>query len=337
MKRRLVVIDVDGMMELLSATRARGVVNFASVDLPTVLECVIAEVVYKHMSETAAKMGGGARKRVEGSHVSGDKMDYTPAIRRIRAMFKKENVAAGRGCLYSFSDMKIVGMGRAAVVYDGTDNGARMAIKTIYLHPSMSASAIADAVADAEISQKMGAAGVGPAVRDMSWCERDGGVLLIMRMDLIIPGDLVTYSRSMAISKNIVDEVRRKIALMHDMGYAHNDIHAKNVLVSAGGGEVFLTDFGRSRVRTPSSVAADLDMVDRLESLVIRDRLRGRLYAAIKNGKLLSEVRGDASGDKNRIWENPSGLPDIDAVTSIERPPYPPEGAFLAIESKNAR
>lgn len=46
----------------------------------------------------------------------------------------------------------------------------------------------------------------------------------------------------------ILEMVGRQISAMHEAGIAHPDLNLRNVLVGAGGGDVYLLDFDRARV-----------------------------------------------------------------------------------------
>lgn len=59
-----------------------------------------------------------------------------------------------------------------------------------------------------------------------------------------LKGDAVGRQRG----ESILEMVGRQISAMHDAGIAHPDLNLRNVLVGAGGGEVYLLDFDKARV-----------------------------------------------------------------------------------------
>ena len=145
----------------------------------------------------------------------------------------------------------------------------------------------------------MGEAGIGPKIRAVHWCEQDGGVVVMIVGDLMSKGDLAHFSLSQAVTENHVAQIETKIRKMHRMGYLHNDIHSRNVLVNDdghGGLEFFISDFGFAEKDDDADKRRrEIARVRAMASIATRDKLRGLLYNMVADGRIRLKIKFDQS------------------------------------------
>ena len=295
-------IDGDGIIDMLRRDLeddANPVVSFAdSAAIPPVLDRVFAEIIREFVHREEAARGGGSSRKI----TSQKRFSYPEAVKRVKSFYTEylpSNSKSKDACLSLFRDRDAIGSGRYGVVYSAADPadprpGYKYAVKAVQLYPFAHRMLYENLVNEIEIGRKLGAAGVAPAVRAVHWCEQDGGVLVMMVTDLMSEGDLARFSQTHAVTPSHVREIEKKARKMHRMGFVHNDVHARNVLVNKnkdGGYEFFLGDFGFARPdKSPTKRKLEIQQVRALSKLVTRDRLRGLLYGMVSDGRISSRI-----------------------------------------------
>lgn len=330
-----VEINGDGIIDLLRQDLESGaepVTSFGgSPPVPPVLDRVFAEVIreYVHREEEGGRATGGGR-RITKSKV----FAYGDVVRRVKSFYTRHlpsNSKSRDACLSLFRDRNIIGSGRYGVVYDAEVSadaeagpgrpGQRYAVKAVQIYPFAHGMLYQNLVNEIEIGRKMGEAGVGPKVRAVHWCERDGGMLVMIVSDLMAGGDLARFSQMQAVTAEHVAQIEKKLRRMHRAGFLHNDVHSRNVLVDTdgkGGFEFYISDFGFSRPgKDPEKRKAEIQVVRSFASLVARDRMRGLLYNMIADGRVAATIRfAQSAPASSSVWLD--GTTYSDAASSPE-------------------
>eukprot|EP00873_Tetraselmis_striata_P033827 jgi/Tetstr1/454091/TSEL_041010.t1 len=327
-------IDGDAILRMLRRDAELGskpLVDFGSmpVEIPPVLDRVFAEIIREYMLESAA--GGGSAGRRGGGGEGGD--GAREAIRTIKDAYTEYKPSNARGkdaCLALFKDRAFLGYGRYGTVFDVVDPtdprpGFRYAVKTVFIYPFAHRMLYDNLVNEIEIGKKMGEAGIGPRVRAVHWCKQDGGMLVMIVTDLMNRGDLAHFSQTHAVTHAHLKAVEAKLKRMHNLGYLHNDVHSRNVLVHKnddGSFEFFLSDFGMSgEGATDSKRREEVRRVRALTSIVTRDRLRGMLYAMVADGRIRPRISlRQSRAAESAVWMGDDGSCESSGLRSSVHP-----------------
>ena len=325
-----VEIDGDSILQMLERdvdADAKPVVDFRSLPpVPPILDRVFAEVIREFVSRRESRsttVKGGGRRAEEGG--------FERVVKTVKSYYTEyvpSRSKAKDACLQMFKDRSFLGSGRYGVVYNVVDPsdvrpGYRYAVKTVFLYPFAHRMLYENLVNEIEIAKKMGEAGVGPGVRAVHWCEQDGGVLVMIVVDLMSRGDLAHFSQTHAVTSKHVAAIERKIKKMHRMGYLHNDVHARNVLVhdrDEGGFDFYLSDFGfSSQDSDPDKRKEEVKRVRSLTSMATRDRLRGLLYNMMVDGRIRTSIRFRQSpAASSAVWLEGSTYDASGTRTALE-------------------
>lgn len=322
-----VYIDGDAILEMLEEdvdAEAKPVVDFRSIPpVPPILDRVFAEVIREHVSRRERPDSGvtGGRRTEAGG--------FDRVLKTIKSHYTEYIPSKSKSkdaCLQMFNDRSYLGSGRYGVVYDVADPsdprpGYRYAVKTVFLYPFAHRMLYDNLVNEIEIGKKMGEEGVGPRVRAVHWCEQEGGVLVMIVADLMTRGDLAHFSQTHAVTEAHVAAIKRKVKKMHGMGYLHNDVHARNILVTDrrdGGFDFFVSDFGFStQGKNPAKRREEIARVQSLTTMATRDRLRGVLYTMLQDGRIETRIRFRQSASAaSAVW--------LDGPTSDSQGTQPP-------------
>ena len=244
--------------------------------------------------------GGFASVEKELGEVAEEIVHETPVDSRSRtaclARFHQlRTLGAGEyGYTYEFLDEAgVVGAGKGGKGGKGGEGGkggkgGRYALKTVFFTPLSRPAKYNNLVNEIRIAREMGRLGVGPRVYNVYHCEEDGGMLVMMVMELMRHGDIEQFSRTHAVTDGHMKEIERQLQRMHDAGYAHNDIHSGNIMVTEEGGKASfrLGDFGMSKAADPDAMRRDRDGLRHLVSYVNRDHLRAVLYDLVRRGSV---------------------------------------------------
>lgn len=303
-------IDGEAVIALLEKDDgdAGAPTDFSDAPVPPVLDRIFADIISEYMArhDRDEQAGGSARRAPRSGR------GYAEAVREIKSHYTEfvpANSKAKNACLARFEDRKPLGAGRYGVVYDAVVERYRYAVKTVMIYPFAHRLLYENLVNEIEIGRKMGEAGVGPRVHAVHWCERDGGLLVMIVIDLMSRGDLVRFSQAHAVTEEHVAAIRKKLRAMHRLGYLHNDIHARNVLVhepEEGSFQFFLSDFGFSRESADSAARREeTRRVSAFLGLARRDHLRGLLYRMVRDGRIRANIRFEQRADAaaGDIWD----------------------------------
>lgn len=256
-----------------------------------VLDGLFSALIKEYLNRIETVSGGAARKQETVQEVVG-------TIKRRYTAYKPSNDRSRDACMGLFGDKTHIGAGRYGDVYSATSPhdpaGALYAVKAIMIHPFSHPMLYRNVVNEIEIGRKMGEAGIGPRMHDVHWCERDGGILVMIVSDLMRHGDLATFSQTTAVTEAHVRAIRKKLRAMHAAGYTHNDVHARNILVDSnqnGSYAFYLGDFGFSTETADASAAKDeIRALGCIARLATRDRLRGILYKLVEDGTIAVDI-----------------------------------------------
>lgn len=290
-------IDGESIIRMLASDVERGANPVYGFDesIPPIVDLVFAEIIREYMNRFSVKTtGGGAPRRNN---------EYSDVVSKIKSSYTEYVPSRSKSkgaCLALFKDRIVIGAGKYGVVYNAVDTtesrpGFRYAVKVINIYPFAHNLLYENIVNEIEIGKRMGEAGVGPRIRAVHYCEQDGGIVVMIVSDIMNSGDLSHFSRTRAITTDHVNAIEKKLRKMHSMGYVHNDIHSKNILVNrtpAGGYEFFIGDYGFSRHDTSTDKRRiDIQRVRSFLNMVTRDKLRGLLYNMVTDGRISVNVR----------------------------------------------
>jgi hypothetical protein len=294
------------MLERDLETDSTPVTDFRTIKNGSdVLDGLFSALIKEYIDrrDSKATTTGGANKKPDS---------VAEVVKKIKASYtayRPANDKSRDACLGLFGDRLNIGSGKYGDVFSGTsphDPENIYAVKAILIHPFSPPAIYRNVVSEIEIGKEMGELGVGPRVHDVHWCDKDGGLLVMIVSDLMTLGDLSKFSQERAVTDAHVKSIRKKLKIMHDAGYTHNDLHARNILVNEtadGAFEFFLGDFGFSG-KTTNSADARKEMRDLkgLSRLVTRDRLRGVLYRMVEDGRLKVDINFKPTLSSSSVW-----------------------------------
>lgn len=269
-----------------------------------VLDVLFSALIKEYLDRRDGKATtGGANRKPES---------VSEVVKKIKATYtayKPANDKSRDACLGLFRDRQNIGSGKYGDVFSGTsphDPENIYAVKAILIHPFSHPMLYRNVVSEIEIGKEMGELGVGPRVHDVHWCDKDGGLLVMIVSDLMTLGDLAKFSQERAVTDAHVRSIRKKLKIMHGAGYTHNDLHARNILVNETGDgscEFFLGDFGFSgKTSNPADARKEMRDLKGLSRLVTRDRLRGILYKMVDDGRLKVDINFNSTRSSSGVW-----------------------------------
>jgi hypothetical protein len=295
-------VRVDGeriLAALASDVRAGAmpVTDFAAAS--PLLDVIFSRIAGEFLAREERVPGGG--RQAGGGRGAPDYAAVEAAVRRRWPEHVALKGTGRRECLDRYRELVAIGSGRYGTVYsagvpEDTRAGARYALKAVAVHPFAQPLQYQNLLNEIEIGTRMGELGVGPRVAAVHWCREDDGLLVMIVTDLMTRGDLLHFSRQRAVTDAHLAQVRRKLRAMHAAGFLHNDLHARNVLVTerpSGGFELFIGDYGFAAAVTPETeplLRAEARALGGLRALVARDRLRGVLYRMVADGRLEVDI-----------------------------------------------
>lgn len=344
-----VQVDGERILEMLLADVRAGalpVTDFPSSQAP-LLESIFGRIV----QEFAVRNERTSRSHTQAGGAAACKgrlpaMDYAALEADVRRRFPEYiplKATGKRACLERYREVVGLGTGRFGVVYaagipEDARPGYRYALKAVAVHPFAQPLQYQNLLNEIDIGTRMGELGVGPKVHAVHWCREDGGLLVMIASDLMTRGDLQQFSRTRALTSAHLKKIRKKLRAMHAAGYLHNDLHSRNVLVTEspdGGFEFFIGDYGFAcpvadmAVATPEAERlkrAEMRSLDRLETIVTRDMLRGMLYRMVAEGRILADIDFHQSPDPagaSSSMSIPLSGSESDDPARTEPPPAP--------------
>lgn len=312
-------VDAEAILELLKEAvvkqRLRPVLPEtwrANVLLDKIFVHIIREFIHRNNRRTAnqvsggggggrdvnASAAGGAGRKVRRSRRSDDL--FTSVMNHVTegSSFQQTiPVFSGseKSCIAAYENKRELGRGEYGTTYSFDDPGkdAKFALKTVHFNSTSDTRLYENIVNEVEVQRYMGQQGVAPKIYDTYYCYENGGVTIMIVMDLMTVGDIDDFSATRALTDAHREIILKKVKRMHELGYIHNDLHSGNVFVTEdanGEFDFFIGDFGFV-TRAPEDEAAreklrsrDIGHIEQVVSFVNRDHLRAILYGLVERG-----------------------------------------------------
>lgn len=302
-------VDAEAILDLLKDAvvkqRLRPVLPEswkANVLLDKIFVHIIREFIHRNNRRTA-KQGsegapgttGGGGKRARRSRRSDDLFDRV--MDDVHRFEETIPVYSGseKSCIAAYRNKRELGRGEYGTTYafDEPDKGARLALKTVHFNSTSDTRLYENIVNEVEVQRYMGKEGIAPKIHDTYYCYENGGVTIMIVMDLMTVGDIDDFSATRALTDAHREIILKKVRRMHELGYIHNDLHSGNVFVTEddnGEFDFFIGDFGfvtgapedesaREKLRS-----RDIGHIEQVVSFVNRDHLRAILYGLVERG-----------------------------------------------------
>ena len=301
-------VDAEAILELLKEAvvkqRLRPVLPEswrANVLLDKIFVHIIREFIHRNNRRTAKQdssgppVAGGAERKERRSRRSGKL--FQRVMEDVKKFQHASPVLSGseKSCIAAYREKSELGRGEYGTTYSFVDyeNEARLALKTVHFNSTSDTRLYENIVNEVEVQRYMGEQGIAPKIHDTYYCYENGGVTIMIVMDLMTVGDIDDFSATRALTDAHREIILRKVRLMHEMGYIHNDLHSGNVFVTEddkGEFDFFIGDFGFV-TRAPEDETSreklrsrDISHVEQVVSFVNRDHLRAVLYGLVERG-----------------------------------------------------
>jgi serine/threonine protein kinase len=270
----------------------------ANVLLDKIFVHIIREFIHRNNRRTAKEVSGGAVRKGRRSRRSGDLFDSVMNHVTKEAGFDEAiPVSSGseKSCIAAYANKTELGRGEYGTTYafDDPTKEAKFALKTVHFNSTSDTRLYENIVNEVEVQRMMGDNGIAPKIHETYYCYENGGVTIMIVMDLMTIGDIDDFSATRALTDVHRAIILKKVQRMHELGYIHNDLHSGNIFVTEdddGNFDFFIGDFGfvsrapddeESREKLRSR---DIGHVEQVVSFVNRDHLRAILYGMVERG-----------------------------------------------------
>jgi tRNA A-37 threonylcarbamoyl transferase component Bud32 len=293
-------VDAEAILDLLKEAvvkqRLRPVLPETwrtNVLLDKIFVHIIREFIHRNNRRTARPTeysGGGRRTRRSGEL-------FARVMEDVKKFGQTEPVLSGseKSCIAAYKEKRELGRGEYGTTYSFVDpeKDDRLALKTIHFNSTSDSRLYENVVNEVEVQRFMGEQGIAPRIHETFYCYENGGVTIMIVMDLMTVGDIDDFSATRALTDAHREIILKKVERMHELGYVHNDLHSGNVFVTEddnGEFDFFIGDFGFV-TRLPDDQASrdklrsrDISHVEQVVSFVNRDHLRAILYGLVERG-----------------------------------------------------
>jgi serine/threonine protein kinase len=255
---------------------------------------IIREFIHRNNYRTRTRTGTRTKASRGGAGV-GLVMD---GLERISSEIIPVSSGSESSCVAAFKNRVVLGTGEYGTTYSYDDPGAkaRFALKAVHFNALSDPKKYENIVKEIEVQKLMGEEGIAPKIHATHYCMENGGVTVLIVMDLMTVGDIDKFSESRALTDEHGAAIVEKVKRMHAMGYAHNDLHSGNVFVTERGEtgkfDFFIGDFGfvedlpSDEGEADRLKCRDLEHIGQVVSFVNRDHLRAILYGMVMDGTI---------------------------------------------------
>ncbi len=154
-----------------------------------------------------------------------------------------------KACLKNFIVKQELGEGKYATIYEACMNETcPYVLKIMSLKTPVSKDYFKD---ECKLSKLFGQLKIGPAVYNCWTCDNQGlnlGFIHMDRLDITLGDYAKKYPTKFRLYQNEVKkELVKKIKLMINQGWVHNDLHSENIMLKLNKSDivdVFIIDFG---------------------------------------------------------------------------------------------